>query len=66
MLYSNGIIGVVYIVVVGRHRFIIRDTQNTILGKNQLNGLFQYVNLAMTNNINDKLKMPNAQQAAFQ
>jgi hypothetical protein len=51
MLFLNEIIGVAYIVVVKRHRCIIRDTQNTISAENQLNGLFQFANLAMTNNI---------------
>ena len=39
-----------------RRRFIIGGTQNTILGKSLLNGLFQFVNHAMRDNINDKLK----------
>jgi len=50
MLSLKETIGVAYIAVVGRHKFIIRDTQNTISEKNQLNGSFQYANLVMTNN----------------
>ncbi len=45
-----------YIAVVGRHKYIIRDTQNTILGKSQSNGLFQYANLVMTKNIIDRVR----------
>ena len=56
MLSLKETIGVAYIAVVGRHKFIIRDTQNTILGKSQSNGLFQYANLVMTNNIIDRVK----------
>ncbi|WP_177191993.1 hypothetical protein [Parafilimonas terrae] len=66
MLFLNEIIGVVYFVVVRRHRCIIRDTQSTISAKNQLNGLFQFANLAMTDNINSRVRMPNAQQKYLQ
>ncbi len=54
------IIGDVHIVEAGQHKFTIRDTQNIISGKNQLNGLFPYVNLATTNNTFDRERIPNA------
>ena len=53
-LFSNEIIGVVYIVAVVQHKFITKDMQNTISVKNRLIGLFQSVNLATTNNITDR------------
>jgi len=56
MLCLDEIIGVAYIVADRRHKCITKSTQSTILGKNQLNGLFHYVNLATTNNILDRIK----------
>jgi butyrate kinase len=55
-LYSNETTGVVCIAVLVRLKFITRDTQKETLEKNQLNGLFQFVSPAMTNNIGDILK----------
>ena len=55
MSFLKETIGNVYIVVLVRHRFITKDMQRETLEKNQSNGLFQFVNLAMTNNI-EKIK----------
>ena len=59
MSFSKETIGNVYTVVLARHKFITKDMQKETLEKNQLNGSFLFVNLAMTNNIKKK---PNAQQ----
>ena len=55
MSFLKETIGNVYIVVLVRHRFITKDMQRETSEKNQSNGLFQFVNLAMTNNI-EKIK----------
>jgi hypothetical protein len=59
MSFSKETIGNVSTVVLVRHKFIIKDMRKETLEKNQLNGSFQFVNLAMTNNIENK--KPNAQ-----
>lgn len=50
MLCSSEITGVVYTVVLVRHRFITRDMQKEILEKNRLNGSCQFASPAMTSN----------------
>jgi hypothetical protein len=60
MLFSNETIGHVFTVENERHKYITKDMRKETLEKNQSNGLFQFVNLAMTNNI-EKNKKPNAQ-----
>ena len=55
MLFSKETIGNVSIVALERQRFITKDMQNETLEKNQSNGSFLFVNLAMTNNI-EKIK----------
>ncbi len=59
MLFSKETIGHVSIVEKVLHKCITKDMRRESLEKNQSNGLFQFVNLAMTNNIEKK---PNAQQ----
>jgi hypothetical protein len=56
MLYSNVTVGVVYIAVLVRLRFITRDTQKETLERSQLNGSFQFVNPATTSSTGDILK----------
>ena len=51
MSFSKETIGNVFTVVLMRHKFITNDTLRETLEKNQLNGSFQFVNLAMTKNI---------------
>lgn len=51
MSFSKETIGNVFTVVLVRHKFITNDMQRETLEKNQLNGSFQFVNLAMTKNI---------------
>jgi hypothetical protein len=51
MLFSKETIGNVLTVVLVRHKYITKDTRKETLEKNQSNGLFQFVNLAMTINI---------------
>ena len=51
MSFSKETIGNVFTVVLVRHKFITNDTQRETLEKNQLNGSFQFVNLAITKNI---------------
>ena len=60
MLFSNETIGHVFTVENERHKYITKDMRKETLEKNQSNGLFQFVNLAMINNI-EKNKKPNAQ-----
>lgn len=55
MSFSKEIIGNVSTVVLLRHRFITKDMQKKTLEKNQSHGLFLFVKLAMTNNI-EKIK----------
>ena len=55
MSFSKETIGNVSTVVLVRHRFITKDMQRETLEKNQSNGLFQFANHAMTDNI-EKIK----------
>ncbi|MEQ8424248.1 MAG: hypothetical protein RIA63_06025, partial [Cyclobacteriaceae bacterium] len=54
MLYSSEITGVVCTVVVMLLRSIINDMQKEISVRNQSNGLCQFANHVMTNNIVDR------------
>ena len=51
MSFSKETIGNVFTVVLERNKFITNDTLRETLEKNQLNGSFQFVNLAMIKNI---------------
>jgi hypothetical protein len=53
MLYLSEITGVVYIAVDTLPRFITNNMQEGASGRNQSNGSFPFVNLAMTLNIVD-------------
>lgn len=55
MLFSKETIGHVSTVENVRHKYITKDMRRETSEKNQSNGLFQFVNLAMTNNI-EKIK----------
>lgn len=59
MLFSNETIGHVFTVENERHKYITKDMRKETLEKNQSNGLFQFVNLAMTNNIEKKSRTHN-------
>jgi len=54
MLFSNETNGHVFIVENVRPKYITKDMRRETLEKSQSNGLFQFVNFAMTNNIEKK------------
>lgn len=55
MLFSKETIGHVFTVENVRHKYITKNMRRERLEKNQSNGLFQFANLAMTDNI-EKIK----------